>query len=143
MVSRGAPATPPAEAAEFVHAEPAAAAPADDDDVVMMPAPSTQYLAHAPQTPARAGRPAAGASVGVRKTLVPVLFTGGILLLVAAVMKYLVHPDAPLAAVPTWLAVVLAVGGAALVGVAVLNGLLVRRAEAAAEAGAAGAGSGA
>lgn len=126
---------PAAAAADFVQAEPAAAG--YDDDAAIMPAPSADYLGHAPHAAKPFGRTTAGGgSVALRKTLIPVLFTSGVLLLVTAAMKYFVDPDAPLAAVPTWLAVVLAVGGLALVGVAVMNSLLVRRAEGAAVAGA-------
>ena len=120
------PANAPAAPAEFVQTEVEVAA---HDDAVAMPAPSADYLAHRPHVPAHTRRHSAG-STGVRATLIPVLLTIGVLLLATAVLKYLVHPDAPLAAVPTWLAVVLAVGGVALAGVAVLNGIQVRRAAA-------------
>ena len=61
-----------------------------------------------------------GRSAGFRNTLIPVLLTTAALMLTASVMKFVVHPDAPLAVVPAWLAAVLAAGGFALAAVAVL-----------------------
>ena len=86
-----------------------------------MPAPSVEYLAHvahpAPRPPSRSVERA----LRLRLTLIPVLLTTGVLMLVAAVLKFVVNSDAPLATMPTWMSVVLGVAGAALLGVAGLN----------------------
>ena len=95
-----------------------------DDDSVIMPAPSVEYLAHHPHAPTPPGRSASAAaarSARFRQTLVPVLLTTGLLLLVTTALKYTVNPDAPLAAMPTWTAILLAVAGLALLVVAGLN----------------------
>ena len=42
-------------------------------------------------------------------------------MLVAAALKYVVNSDARLAAMPTWMSIVLGIVGAALLGVAGLN----------------------
>jgi hypothetical protein len=92
-----------------------------EDDAAIMPAPSVEYLAHvahpAPRPPSRSVERA----LRLRLTLIPVLLTSGVLMLVAAVLKYVVNADAPLATMPTWMSVVLGVAGAALLGVAGLN----------------------
>ena len=137
------PGVPPAVRADvlsgaggFVQQEQAAAG-FDDDDAVSMPAPSSEYLAHTPHHSARTKGPAATRS-GLRPTLIPVLFTTALLLLTTAVLKFVVHPDAPLAAMPTWLAVVLVAAALALAGVAVLHVLQGRVARDGATAEAAG-----
>jgi len=59
--------------------------------------------------------------------MIPVLLTLGGLLLVAAVLKYVVNPDAPLAMMPGWTAAMLAIAGVALFVVAGLNMVMLRR----------------
>src|SRR3712207_7467967 len=54
-------------------------------------------------------------STNFRRALIPVLLVTGLLFLAATVLKLTVHPDAPLAAMPPWLAIVLAAAGLALV----------------------------
>lgn len=120
-------AAPHAAPVDFVQSEtPAAPAFGEGDDAMMMPAPSSDYLAHRAHPPAPPTRPP-GARAGFRNTLIPVLLTTAVLMLVTALMKFVVHPDAPLAAMPTWLAVVLAGAAVAFVGIAALNVLQVRR----------------
>jgi len=105
----------------------AASQPAYDDDAVIMPAPSPDYLGHV-HHPAAPKRPARSASGAWRRTLVPVQLTAGALLVTAAALKYVVDADAPLAAMPTWLVAVLGVGGVVIAVGALLNGLHVARA---------------
>lgn len=97
---------------------------ADADDAVLMPAPSVEYLAHHPHAPTQPRGLQAGSlsrSVRFRRTLIPILLTTGLLMVLTAVLKYSVNPDAPLAAMPVWMAILLAVSGVALVVVAGLN----------------------
>jgi hypothetical protein len=92
----------------------------DEDDAMNMPAPSAEYLAHVTHPVVHPKRAPIGRSAGYRNTLIPVLLTTAVLMLTAAVMKFVVHPDAPLAAMPAWVGVVLAAGGLAFAAVAVL-----------------------
>jgi hypothetical protein len=95
-----------------------------EDDSVIMPAPPVEYLAHHPHAvaPPRPGQVGGiSRSARFRQTLVPVLLTSGLLMLVTTLLKYTVNPDAPLAAMPAWMAVLLAVSGVALLVVAALN----------------------
>ena len=97
---------------------------AEENDSVIMPAQSVDYLAHHPHAPAQPNRSAAAGltrSVRFRQTIIPVLLTTGVLLLMTTVLKYTVNPDAPLAAMPGWTATLLAAAGAALLAVAALN----------------------
>jgi hypothetical protein len=100
-----------------------------DDDAVIMPAPSVEYLAHLPHPAAKPAGPPASRGVRYRRTMIPVLLTLGVLLLVAAVLKFVVHADAPLAMMPGWTAGLLAVCGVALLVVAGLNVTMVRQAQ--------------
>ena len=109
---------PPTSGADFVRAEPAASF--DDDDAMSMPAPSMEYLGHAPHIIAHPKRTPGRASSGLRSTLIPVLITTAALMMAAAVLRFIVHPDAPLSAMPVWLALVLAGGGVAFIAVAVM-----------------------
>jgi hypothetical protein len=93
---------------------------ADEDDAAMMPAPSMDYLAQRPHHPAPPVRSPQRA-VLFRRTVIPILLTSGVLMLVAAGLKYVVDPDAPLAVMPLWMSVVLALAGVALLVVAGLN----------------------
>lgn len=123
------PAMPTAGPVEFVQSDARPAGGVVDDDVASMPAPSVDYLAHrAPAIPRQ--RPT-GRSPGVRATTIPVLLTIGALLIAAAALKYAVHPDATLALMPTWLAVILAGAGVVMIGLAVTHALQARGAAAA------------
>lgn len=93
----------------------------DDDDAVIMPAPSVEYLAHQPHHAPVPTRSPAERTVRFRATVIPIMLTGGLLMVAAAVLKYTVAPDAPLAAMPTWSAFLLLLTGAALLVVAGLN----------------------
>jgi hypothetical protein len=120
----------PTAPGEFVHND--AAASFDEDDAMNMPAPSVEYLAHVPHPASHPKRPASGQPSGLRNTLIPVLLTTAVLMLAAAVLKFVVHPDAPLAAMPTWLALILAAGALAFAGVAVVYVTQASRADTAA-----------
>ena len=136
VVQNTAVARPPAAATpaapDFAVADAPAPESEGEDDAASMPAPGVEYLAARHHHPApTAPRPALAKSLAFRRTVIPVLLTTGVLMLVTAVMKYVVHPDAPLAALPTWLVVVLAVASVALVMVAVLNMVQVQNQSAA------------
>jgi len=102
----------------------------DDDDAVIMPAPSAEYLGHVPHAPAALRRPTGGgASAFLRDALVPVLLTCALLMLAAAALKFVVHPDAPLALMPPWLTGVLVLAAVVFVAAGVMNIVLSRRAK--------------
>jgi hypothetical protein len=123
-IPRQAPAQPGA------YADNPVGAPAYDDDAVIMPAPSTEYLGHVPHAAAALRRPAGGgASAFVRDALVPVLFTCAALMLAAAALKFVVNPDAPLALMPAWLTGVLVLAAVVFVAAGVMNIVLCRRAK--------------
>lgn len=61
--------------------------------------------------------------------MIPVVLTTGALLIAAAALKYIVHPDAQLAVMPSWLAAILAGAGFIMMGVAVTRALQARAAE--------------
>jgi hypothetical protein len=125
--SLGSAAAPSPAPAEFVDREPAPSQVVDDDDAMLMPAPSIDYLAHHPHQPAHPKRASVSKSPAFRQTVIPVLLTTGALMLVAVVLKWVVHPDAPLAAMPTWMVVLLVVSGIAILAVAGLNVIQVQR----------------
>jgi hypothetical protein len=126
MVAQAIPRSPPALAG----ADDAGAAPPYDDDAVIMPAPSADYLGHAPHAPAALHRPPGGGASGfLRDALVPVLFTCAVLMLAAAALKFVVHPDAPLALMPPWLTGVLVLAAVVFVAAGVMNIVLSRRAK--------------
>ena len=134
-----APYAPAAQPVDFVQGDGAhEAAAAADDDVMMMPAPSSDYLAHVSHAPAYPRRSPAARSAGWRLTMVPVLVTCAALMLAAVVLKFVVNPDAPLALMPLWLVGILAAAAVVFVAVAVLNVLQARRPASTAGAGKAG-----
>ena len=123
----------PVPSSEFVTND--AAAGYDEDDAMNMPAPSADYLGHASHTTSHPKRPSTGRPGGMRATLIPVLLTTAVLMMSAAILKFVVHPDAPLAAMPAWLAFVLAGAAIAFAVVAVLYVMQDRRATASGGAG--------
>lgn len=86
-----------------------------------MPAPSVEYLAHPPHHAPASTRSTAERTIRFRRTVIPIMLTSGMLMVAATVLKYTVHADAPLAAMPTWTAVLLLAAGVALLVVAGLN----------------------
>jgi hypothetical protein len=95
--------------------------PIDEDDAVVVPAAPLSALGpHARPAVRRHSRSAASAQK-FRQTIIPILVTLGALMFVTAALKYVVHPDAPLAALPGWVALVLVGGGVVLMLLAVIN----------------------
>ena len=70
---------------------------------------------------------AAARALSRRRTVIPVLLTGALLLLVTAALKFVVDPDAPLAGLPVWVPFGLIVLAAVILGVAGLNMAQVRK----------------
>jgi len=65
-------------------------------------------------------------SIGVRRTIIPILLTLGVMLVAASTLRYFVSEDAPLYAMPRWSCIVGYVLGGLLLIVAGLNILQVR-----------------
>ena len=76
-----------------------------DDDSVIVPAPDTSVFLHKPDySPRRPKIRTAGLSLGARRTLIPILLTGGFILIVLAGLHFLwVADNDPMAGVPLWL----------------------------------------
>lgn len=85
----------------------------------------------APQTaapkPKRRTSPAAAASL--RRTMIPILLTTGVMLFVMAAARWMVPEDAALAQMPAWSAGVLIVLGVVMLGLAAINMMAVRHDE--------------
>lgn len=96
-----------------------------DDDSVIVPAPPIDALAQTHHHAARAKRQYLR-SISARRTFIPVLLTVGVMLIVAATVRYFVGEDAPLATLPKWSSVAGYAAGGLLLIVALLNMLQVR-----------------
>jgi hypothetical protein len=77
----------------------------DDDDAVIVPAPPVEYLGHThhhPPARAGAGRQPSFYAVEYRRTIIPILFTTGIMMIVFGAARYFVDPDSPLGLQGIW-----------------------------------------
>ena len=122
------PAVPPPIAvpqAPVQEAEPEDQFVVEAEDSVIMPEMPVEALGHPVHHVARE-RNRYLRSIGVRRTIIPVLLTLGVMLLAASTVRYFVSEDAPLSALPPWASIVGYVIGAMLLMVAALNILQVR-----------------
>ena len=109
----------------------------DDDDQVIVPAPDASVFfkpdyANKPK-PKTAGF---GQSIGFRQTTIPILFTGGFILIALAALHYLWNADNnPMGGLPVWLTGVMFLFGLVLWGLAVANMMTVKHLIAEAEMG--------
>jgi len=100
--------------------------PVDEDDAVIVPAAPLSALGFRPHAGPSASVTAARA-LDRRRTIIPLLLTAGLLLLATAVLRFVAHPDSPLAGLPAWIPVVLVLVAAVILGVAGLNMAQVRQ----------------
>jgi hypothetical protein len=127
-----APTAPVAAPPPEPEPEPAdAEAPAmqDDDDSVIVPAAPMEYLGHASAAPHRHKARSHKVdldSLEFRRTTIPIFLTGGVLLFVAGILRFIVGTDAPLSDLPSWMAFVAWGGGAFMIGGAIMNMLRVK-----------------
>ncbi len=114
------------------------AAVVDDDDAVIVPAPPIEYLGHAHphHAPVRAGagRQPAFYAVEYRRTIIPILFTTGIMMIVFGAARYVVSSDSPLGLQGAWFSFTLFAFGllslaACVVSILQLHQVLARQAE--------------
>jgi hypothetical protein len=96
----------------------------DDDDRVIVPAPSADVFRHqgtgvsARRTPAR--------RLSLRRTLIPILLTAGLILFVLGLLRFLWTENNPLAGLQTWLVAIMFVFALVLWGLAAVNILAVK-----------------
>lgn len=151
-VSADRPATPAQPAAEPPQPatqrpdRPAAARPAAPSRPAATARPASPERAAAPSTatsrrpatpdvrsPARpAARQPAGpepifARLSFRQTIIPPLLTGGLLMIILGVLRFVAPSDSPFAFIPLWVSIMVLVLGALLIAVGALNMYQVRR----------------
>jgi hypothetical protein len=80
----------------------------------------------APSASASRIRKRASRASGLRRTLIPILLTTGVMTIVTGAMRWLVDEAAPLARIPPWTAIAAVVMGVVLIALAVMNMLQVR-----------------
>jgi hypothetical protein len=95
------------------------------EDAVIMPEMPVEAMGHPVHHAARE-RSRYLRSIGVRRTIIPVLLTLGVMLLAASTVRYFVSEDAPLSALPPWSSIAGYIIGGMLLFVAALNILQVR-----------------
>jgi hypothetical protein len=101
--------------------------PVDEDDRVVVPAARLSALGHQPHHRPRAARVPMFKTLQFRRTAIPILLTTGLILLAVVGLKFVVHPDSALAALPSGMIAALVGAAAVLMLVALLNMAQVRR----------------
>lgn len=120
------PAAPPVAATEPAPAPDSAIV---DDDAVIVPAPDASVFFHKPTSTTKARKPAFGQSVNFRQTLIPILLTGGFIMVVLGLLHFLwTGENNPLADLPGWLLTVVFLFGLVLWALAAANMLSVKSA---------------
>jgi hypothetical protein len=100
---------------------------AHDDDAVIVPPPDPSVFAAAVARHARAHTSQRAARLGLRRTLIPILLTCGVMLPTLAVLWLRLEPEDPLrAGTGTWTPLVLAGLGLLLLAIGILHMLQVR-----------------
>src|SRR5579884_4119663 len=103
---------------------PVEAPPVDEDDAVIVPPPpASAFLPY--RTPAVAGKRTG--SLTLRRTVIPILLTCGVILLVLGTMPFFLSTDNPLSALPRWISLALWGTGLFLLALAVVNMLAVKQ----------------
>jgi len=117
----------PAQAAR--QSIPVNAPPVDDDDAVIVPAPDVSVFLHKPDYAPRPPRkiPSFGHSLETRRTFIPILFTGGLIMIAIAALHFLGGEGNPFVSLPLWLACVLVAFALLLWGITVTNMLVVKQ----------------
>jgi hypothetical protein len=132
------PVSPSSSAIEDATAATQEAAAVNDDDLVMIPAPSAEVFAHthhAAQT--HAPRLATIKSLDARRTVIPILLTIAAVLVATSTLRLLTSPNTPLSTLPRWIAWAGYTIAGLLFAVAILNVLYVRNELARADSGSA------
>lgn len=110
-------------------ARPAAPVSADtsgDDDAVIVPAPSIDVFLPKQRGTRAAAKRAASSSLAMRRTLIPILLTNGVLLPALGAMWFATDVDSPFRRTGAWLPIMLIAVGVLLLVFGVLNALFVR-----------------
>lgn len=103
-----------------------------DDDAVIVPAPDASVFFHKPDYAAKPKRQAFGQSIRFRQTFIPILLTGGFIMIVLALLHFAWTGESnPLSELPTWLLAVLVLFGLILWALAAANMMSVKSALAA------------
>src|SRR5207248_5357851 len=103
------------------------AAAVDDDNLVMVPAPSAEVLAHTHHAaPMHAPRLATIKSLDARRTVIPILLTIAAVLVATSTLRLVTSPNTPLSTLPRWIAWAGYTVAGFLFAVAILNVLYVR-----------------
>lgn len=95
----------------------------DDDDRVIVPAPSVDVFMHHGSASARRS---AKRGSSLRQTFIPILLTSGFILMALGVLRFVWPGDNPLASIPPWLVAILFGFALALWGLAAMNMLAVK-----------------
>jgi type IV secretory pathway VirB10-like protein len=101
----------------------------DDDDSVIVPAPEASvFMPRAKPTTSAEVRAAIARrkSLNLRRTLIPILLTLGVITLVFGSMKFFSGPDSMLANIPGYMPIILLIAAAVLLVLAVFNMLSVK-----------------
>ena len=98
--------------------------PIDDDDHVIVPAPSADVFLHHATNPS--GRHTPARSLSLRRTLIPILLTAGLILFVLVLLRILWQGNNPLAGLQPWLISIMFVFALVLWGLAAVNMLAVK-----------------
>jgi hypothetical protein len=122
------PATPDADPSELIDPD----EPTEEPDEILMSPPSDDQTTQTPAgqfiPPIRQNRPPLYQTMKFRQTIIPVLLTCSLLTLLASSLKFAAGPDSIFSDLPLWLPITLAVAGAVLLMLAVLNMLAVKHA---------------
>ena len=96
---------------------------------MIVPAPDASVFFHKPDYASKPKRQAFGQSIGFRQTLIPILLTGGFIMVVLGLLHFLWSGEGnPLAELPAWLLAALFLFGLVLWGLATANMLSVKAA---------------
>lgn len=100
----------------------------EDDDAVIVPAPDASVFLHKPDYAGKKPKgPAFGQSARFRQTFIPILLTGGLIMIGLGALHFLWQAENnPTNGLPVWLVGALFLLGAALWGLAVANMLSVK-----------------
>jgi hypothetical protein len=97
----------------------------DDDDAVIVPAPSPEVFVHRPAPP-RAPRLPLYARMGFRRTIIPILLTMGVALPACAAWWCTLDEDSPLKLLGLRFPITLAVVGVVLLALGIVNVIQVK-----------------
>ena len=118
---------PPAPVVQPTYQEPAAST-IDDDDQVIVPAPDASVFFHKPDYAPKQKGVAFGQSISFRQTLIPILLTGGLIMIGLGSLRFIWQSENnPLGGLPIVLVIILFVFGAILWGLAAANMIVVKQ----------------